>query len=64
MQGKNKEGLAHLERIAHIKEPEDAKSKAHYCEGLLMLSRYVLMRAYELEYKESSIFKVKNKSLK
>ncbi|KAI5650164.1 hypothetical protein M9H77_36169 [Catharanthus roseus] len=37
-QGKNKEGLAHLERIAHIKEPEDAKSKAHYCEGLLMLS--------------------------
>ncbi|KAK8639190.1 hypothetical protein V6N13_137583 [Hibiscus sabdariffa] len=37
-QGKKAEGLAHLERIASLKEPEDPKSKAHYFDGLLLLS--------------------------
>lgn len=39
MQGKNNEGMQHLERIANLKEPVDDKSKAHYYEGLLILSR-------------------------
>ena len=34
------QGLVHLERIARIKEPEDSKSKAHYYDGFLVLSRY------------------------
>ncbi|GJU48430.1 albino3-like protein 2, chloroplastic, partial [Tanacetum coccineum] len=38
-QGKVAEGIVHLERIANMKEPEDAKTKAHYCDGLLVLSR-------------------------
>lgn len=37
-QGKNKEGMEHLERIGSLKEPVDDKSKAHYYEGLLILS--------------------------
>ncbi|GJY62002.1 hypothetical protein Tco_0462659 [Tanacetum coccineum] len=36
--GKVAEGIVHLERIANMKEPEDAKTKAHYCDGLLVLS--------------------------
>ncbi|PWA50546.1 hypothetical protein CTI12_AA472520 [Artemisia annua] len=37
-QGKFAEGIVHFERIANMKEPEDAKTKTHYCDGLLMLS--------------------------
>ncbi|XP_024965047.1 ALBINO3-like protein 3, mitochondrial isoform X1 [Cynara cardunculus var. scolymus] len=37
-QGKVAEGIVHLERIANMKEPEDTKSKTHYCDGLFMLS--------------------------
>lgn len=37
-QGKKAEGLAHLETIASLKEPEDPKSKAHYFDGLLLLA--------------------------
>ncbi|KAI3517845.1 hypothetical protein L1887_17065 [Cichorium endivia] len=37
-QGKVVEGIVHLERIANMKEPEDPKSKTHYCDGLFMLS--------------------------
>ncbi|KAH0714684.1 hypothetical protein KY284_007589 [Solanum tuberosum] len=36
--GKMGEGLAHLERIATLKEPDDPKSKAHYYDGLVLLS--------------------------
>ncbi|KAH0745841.1 hypothetical protein KY285_007498 [Solanum tuberosum] len=36
--GKMGEGLAHLERIATLKEPGDPKSKAHYYDGLVLLS--------------------------
>ncbi|WMV54189.1 hypothetical protein MTR67_047574 [Solanum verrucosum] len=38
LQGKMGEGLAHLERIATLKEPDDPKSKAHYYDGLVLLS--------------------------
>ncbi|XP_015056821.1 ALBINO3-like protein 2, chloroplastic [Solanum pennellii] len=41
-QGKMGEGLAHLERIATLKEPDDPKSKAHYYEGLVLLSSALL----------------------
>ncbi|KAH0713582.1 hypothetical protein KY289_009541 [Solanum tuberosum] len=37
-QGKMGKGLAHLERIATLKEPGDPKSKAHYYDGLVLLS--------------------------
>ncbi|XP_047328489.1 ALBINO3-like protein 2, chloroplastic [Impatiens glandulifera] len=37
-QGKENEGLRHLERLAHLKEPEDPKSKAHYYDGIVMLA--------------------------
>ncbi|KAL2535426.1 ALBINO3-like protein 3 [Forsythia ovata] len=37
-QGKIEEGLLHLERIAQLKEPDDTKSRAHYYDGLLLLS--------------------------
>ncbi|KAK4352736.1 hypothetical protein RND71_028254 [Anisodus tanguticus] len=37
-QGKMEDGLVHLERIATLKEPEDPKSKAHYYDGLVLLS--------------------------
>ncbi|XVF30398.1 hypothetical protein REPUB_Repub16aG0053800 [Reevesia pubescens] len=41
-QGKKAEGVAHLERIANLKEPKDPKSKAHYFDGLLLLSSALL----------------------
>ncbi|KAL3520552.1 hypothetical protein ACH5RR_018701 [Cinchona calisaya] len=37
-QGKNEEGMAHLERLASLEEPRDPKTKAHYFDGLLVLS--------------------------
>ncbi|XVE90520.1 hypothetical protein DITRI_Ditri20bG0084400 [Diplodiscus trichospermus] len=37
-QGKKAEGLVHLERIATFKEPDDPRCKAHYFDGLLLLS--------------------------
>lgn len=37
-QGKMVEGIAHLERIANMKEPEEPKSKAHYYDGLVLLA--------------------------
>ncbi|XP_076935040.1 ALBINO3-like protein 2, chloroplastic [Bidens hawaiensis] len=42
-QGKVAEAIVHLERIANMKEPEDAKTKLHYCEGLLALSSAYLV---------------------
>lgn len=33
------EGIAHLERIANMKEPEEPKIKAHYYDGLVLLAR-------------------------
>lgn len=33
------EGIAHLERVANMKEPEEPKSKAHYYDGLVLLAR-------------------------
>ncbi|KAL0441269.1 UNVERIFIED_CONTAM: ALBINO3-like protein 3, mitochondrial [Sesamum radiatum] len=41
-QGKMEEGLLHLERIAQLEEPEGAKIKAHYYDGLFMLSSALL----------------------
>ncbi|XP_015166188.1 ALBINO3-like protein 3, mitochondrial isoform X5 [Solanum tuberosum] len=41
-QGKMGEGLAHLERIATLKEPDDPKSKAHYYDGLVLLSSILI----------------------
>ena len=38
-QGKMVEGIAHLERVANLKEPEEPKSKAHYYDGLVLLAR-------------------------
>ncbi|PIN23871.1 Inner membrane protein translocase involved in respiratory chain assembly [Handroanthus impetiginosus] len=52
-QGKMQEGLVHLERIAQLEEPEDAKSKAHYYDGLFILSSALLnvdRKAEALEY--------------
>ncbi|KAK1381594.1 ALBINO3-like protein 2, chloroplastic [Heracleum sosnowskyi] len=40
--GRNAEGVPHLERIGHMNEPADAKSKAHYYDGLLMLASALL----------------------
>ncbi|XP_015166185.1 ALBINO3-like protein 2, chloroplastic isoform X2 [Solanum tuberosum] len=40
--GKMGEGLAHLERIATLKEPDDPKSKAHYYDGLVLLSSILI----------------------
>ncbi|KAL0730979.1 hypothetical protein Bca4012_027073 [Brassica carinata] len=37
-QGNMKSGIVHLERVAKLKEPGDAKSKEHYFEALLLLS--------------------------
>ncbi|CAK7340305.1 unnamed protein product [Dovyalis caffra] len=37
-QGKNSEGIVHLERVASLEEPEDPKSKARYFDGLLLLA--------------------------
>ncbi|KAK4427482.1 ALBINO3-like protein 3, mitochondrial [Sesamum alatum] len=41
-QGKMEEGLLHLERIAQLEEPEGPKIKAHYYDGLFMLSSALL----------------------
>ncbi|KAJ0014695.1 hypothetical protein Pint_21311 [Pistacia integerrima] len=38
-QGKMAEGIVHLERIANLEEPEEKSSKAHYYDGLVLLSR-------------------------
>lgn len=38
LQGKMEEGLEHLERIGEMKEPQDAKCKADYYDGLVILS--------------------------
>lgn len=40
MQEKMEEGLRHLERIAQLKEPEDSKNKAHYYDGIFLISMY------------------------
>ncbi|XP_071922348.1 ALBINO3-like protein 2, chloroplastic isoform X1 [Coffea arabica] len=37
-QGRNEEGMAHLERLASLEEPMDPMTKAHYYDGLLVLS--------------------------
>ncbi|KAJ0079896.1 hypothetical protein Patl1_24097 [Pistacia atlantica] len=37
-QGKMAEGIVHLERIANLEEPEEKSSKAHYYDGLVLLS--------------------------
>ncbi|KZV48815.1 hypothetical protein F511_24128 [Dorcoceras hygrometricum] len=37
-QDKMEKGLRHIERIAHLEEPEDSKSKAHYYDCLFLLS--------------------------
>ncbi|CAN1180153.1 ALBINO3-like protein 3, mitochondrial [Linum perenne] len=37
-QGKQEEGLVHLERVASLKEPDDPKSKVHYFDGLILLA--------------------------
>ncbi|KAG6703279.1 hypothetical protein I3842_07G076000 [Carya illinoinensis] len=36
-QGKKAEGIVHLERVASMKEPEEATCKAHYFDGLVLL---------------------------
>ncbi|XP_042052304.1 ALBINO3-like protein 2, chloroplastic isoform X1 [Salvia splendens] len=38
LQGKMEEGFVHLERIAQMNEPQDSNSKAHYYDGLIILS--------------------------
>ncbi|VFQ65706.1 unnamed protein product [Cuscuta campestris] len=37
-QGKHEEGIAHLEKVALMKEPEDPNAKSHYYDALLMYS--------------------------
>ncbi|XP_031249799.1 ALBINO3-like protein 3, mitochondrial, partial [Pistacia vera] len=37
-QGKMAEGIVHLERIANLEELEEKSSKAHYYDGLVLLS--------------------------
>ncbi|PIA41486.1 hypothetical protein AQUCO_02200124v1 [Aquilegia coerulea] len=37
-QGKDAEGLEHLQRVAHLREPDDPKGKAHYIDGLVLLA--------------------------
>ncbi|XP_031249792.1 ALBINO3-like protein 3, mitochondrial [Pistacia vera] len=37
-QGEMAEGIVHLERIANLEEPEEKSSKAHYYDGLVLLS--------------------------
>ena len=39
-QGRNAEGIRHLERVANLKEPKDSKSKAHYYDAFVLLARY------------------------
>ncbi|KAL1562275.1 ALBINO3-like protein 2, chloroplastic isoform X1 [Salvia divinorum] len=53
LQGKMEEGFVHLERIAHMNEPQDSNSKAHYYDGLIILSTAlanVNRRAEALQY--------------
>lgn len=40
LQGKNAEGMVHLERVASLEEPEDPNSKVHYYNSLVFLARY------------------------
>ncbi|KAM2118568.1 hypothetical protein EV2_011067 [Malus domestica] len=37
-QGKSAEGIVHLERVAQLEEPDEPSIKAHYFDGLLLLS--------------------------
>lgn len=37
-QGKYAEAMIHFDRLGRMKEPEDARSKAHYYDGLVMLA--------------------------
>ncbi|KAB1203696.1 ALBINO3-like protein 2, chloroplastic [Morella rubra] len=37
-QGKKQEGIAHLERVASLKEPDEPRSKVHYFDGLVLLA--------------------------
>ncbi|CAM8960145.1 unnamed protein product [Rhodiola kirilowii] len=39
---KKAEGIIHLQRLASIDEPDDPKSKAHYYDGLVLLSSALL----------------------
>lgn len=39
---KKAEGIVYLQRVAQMEEPEDAKSKVHYYDALLLLARYNL----------------------
>lgn len=43
-QGKSAEGIVHLERVAQLEEPDEPSIKAHYFDGLLLLSRYLSHR--------------------
>lgn len=52
-QGKMKSGITHLERVAKLKEPGDPKSKEHYFEALLLLSRYYFYSRTEVSQIES-----------
>lgn len=40
LQGKKQEGIAHLERVASLREPDEPRSKVHYFDGLVLLARY------------------------
>ncbi|KAI3869400.1 hypothetical protein MKX03_028707 [Papaver bracteatum] len=51
-QGKNKEGLEHLERITQIEEPVDPKGKAHYFDGLVLLSSALFNEGRKVEAEE------------
>jgi hypothetical protein len=39
-QGKSAEGMVHLERVGSLEEPEEARIKAHYYDGIVLLARY------------------------
>lgn len=32
--------MVHLERVGRLKEPEEARIKAHYFDGIVLLARY------------------------
>jgi hypothetical protein len=32
--------MVHLERVGSLKEPEEARSKVHYYDGIVLLARY------------------------
>ncbi|XAR65826.1 hypothetical protein NMG60_11011785 [Bertholletia excelsa] len=51
-QGKTKEGIIHLERIANLKEPEDLKSKSHYYDALILLAKALLNKGRKTEATE------------